>query len=317
MYSDKIFVMARLLCVLYILLISHSVKAGGDSAFYFTTSDSVRLYVRVAGNGSPCLFLHGGPGNTSNYFEALPVAKLMEQKMQLIYFDQRGGGRSASSKDSNYSIRRMEMDIEEIRNFLKIKKWSVIGHSFGGVIMTAYARDYPGNIRSLVYAHCMLDAKTALESHINNGIRLLKEVNDDFVVDKQLSPFNQMMSVHAELAKKGIEYKIMFRSQHEKDIDDSLISASTPHFNQDFQRFVWNMHEYMKIDYSVYTKDITCPVLVIAGKKDYAIGPDNYKSWKFPDMKLVLYDGGHDSFQEEPHWFADKVINFLDANNTQ
>ncbi len=47
----------------------------------------------------------------------------------------------------------MGMDIEELRNFLKIKKWSVMAHSFGGLIMTAYAKDYPEKIQSLVYVN--------------------------------------------------------------------------------------------------------------------------------------------------------------------
>ncbi len=45
-----------------------------------------------------------------------------------------------------------------------------------------------------------------------------------------------MMNVHAEMAKHGIEYKFMFRSQDQKNLEDSLIGAATPHFNQDFQR---------------------------------------------------------------------------------
>ncbi len=284
-----------------------------DSSYYFTTSDGVRLYVRTAGHGDPCLFLHGGPGLTSYYFEALPVAKLMEKKMHMIYFDQRGGGRSSSAKDSNYSVERMEKDIEEIRESLKIKKWSIMAHSFGGLIMTAYAKDHQESIRSLVYVHCTVDIQSSLKSHIDNGIKLLREVGDTFGVDRRLSPFNQMMSVHGELAKKGIEYKIMFRSQRAKDIDDSITNAATASFNQDFQHRIWTLKDYW-IDFGVYTKDISCPVLIIAGTRDYAVGPGNYKTWQFKDRRVVLYDGAHFSFLEEPVWFADKVLPFMESN---
>ncbi len=299
----------------FVLLISmFSLKVQGqDSTYHFTTSDGVSLYLRTAGHGVPCLFIHGGPGNTSNYFEALPVAKLLEQHVRMIYYDQRGGGRSASAKDSNYSMKRMEQDIEEIRNFLEIKKWSVIGHSFGGLIMTAYAKDYPENIQSLVYAHCSLDINAVLHSHINNGIRLLKEVGVEYRPDSRLPLFNQMMNVHSEMAKYGIEYKIMFRSQQEKNIEDSLIGAATPHFNQDFQRFVWTMKDY-QIDYAVYTKDIPIPVLIITGKKDYSVGPDTYKTWHFKNSEVLFYEAAHVSFQEEPNWFADHVLPFLEKN---
>jgi proline iminopeptidase len=284
-----------------------------DSTYPFRTSDGVNLYLRTAGKGIPVLFLHGGPGNTSHYFEGLPIAKLMEQHVRMIYFDQRGGGRSASAPDSNYSMKRMELDIEEIRKFLQIEKWSVIGHSFGGLIMTAYARDYPIYIRSLVYLHCTLDLKSALLSHISNGIRLLKESGVNYQPDKSLPLFNQMMNVHAELAEHGIEYKIMFRSQREKDIEDSLINSATPRFNQDFQRFVWHMKDY-STDYSSYTYYIDCPVLIITGKKDYAVGPDTYLAWHFKNSRVLFYEAAHVSFQEEPQWFASHVLDFLKKN---
>jgi hypothetical protein len=42
--------------------------------------------VHVAGKGQPCLFVHGGPGSTSYYFEAMPSAALVEKKLSMAYF---------------------------------------------------------------------------------------------------------------------------------------------------------------------------------------------------------------------------------------
>jgi proline iminopeptidase len=304
-------VVRLVVCPLFLLFSIRSISQ--DSVYHFVTSDGVPLFLRTAGTGESCLFIHGGPGNTSHYFEPLPAAKMLEQHLHMIYYDQRGGGRSASAKDSNYSIKRMELDIEEIRNFLNIKTWSVIGHSFGGLIMTAYAKDYPGHIRSLVYLHCSLNLNSVLHSHIENGIRLLKEAGVVYEPNKELPLFNQMMNVHAEMAKQGIEYKIMFRSPGEKNIEDSLIGSATPHFNQDFQRFVWKLDDY-QMDYAIYTKDIVCPVLIITGKKDYAVGPDTYKTWHFRNSRVIYYDYAHVSFQEDPVWFAEHVLSFLQSN---
>lgn len=36
-----------------------------------TTSDGVKLYTNVKGDGIPCLFIHGGSGQGSNYWEKL------------------------------------------------------------------------------------------------------------------------------------------------------------------------------------------------------------------------------------------------------
>src|SRR5688572_28488350 len=109
--------MKKYLTVLFLCAFARAANAT-DTTFYFTTSDKVRLYVRTAGEGEPCVFVHGGPGSTSYYFEAMTSARLLEQKLQMIYFDQRGSGRSDSSLTGNYSADRFSKDIEELRNFL-------------------------------------------------------------------------------------------------------------------------------------------------------------------------------------------------------
>lgn len=114
--------MRRLYYILVIVFLTKTTN-GQNKDFYFTTSDSVKLYVHIAGKGKPCLFIHGGPGLTSYIFEVTPAAKLIEQKLHMIYFDQRGSGRSSSALNADYSMHRMEKDIEELRTFLKINKW--------------------------------------------------------------------------------------------------------------------------------------------------------------------------------------------------
>ncbi|RYZ61167.1 MAG: alpha/beta hydrolase, partial [Chitinophagaceae bacterium] len=96
--------------LLTLLLFCTKFLLATDSTFYFTTSDSVRLYVRVAGSGQPCLFVHGGPGSNAYYYEAMAGAPVIEQKLQMIYFDQRGSGRSDSAANRNYSLPRMLQD---------------------------------------------------------------------------------------------------------------------------------------------------------------------------------------------------------------
>jgi proline iminopeptidase len=73
------------------------------------------------------------------------------------------------------------------------------------------------------------------------------------------------------------------------------------------------MKDY-QIDYAVYTKDIPIPVLIITGKKDYSVGPDTYKTWHFKNSEVLFYEAAHVSFQEEPNWFADHVLPFLEKN---
>ncbi len=70
--------LVRGLRVLLLLLSSSLAARAGQlpgGQHNFTTSDSVRLYVRVAGQGQPCLFVHGGPGAGSQAVEVLAGAR--------------------------------------------------------------------------------------------------------------------------------------------------------------------------------------------------------------------------------------------------
>ena len=58
---------------------------------FVLTSDSVELYVNIKGNGTPCLYIHGGPGSGSYWVEKFFGSEL-EQHFKMIYLDQRGVG---------------------------------------------------------------------------------------------------------------------------------------------------------------------------------------------------------------------------------
>ena len=284
-----------------------------DSTFYFTTSDQVKLYVRIAGKGKPCLFVHGGPGSTSYYFEAMDGAPIIEQQLQMIYYDQRGAGRSDSAANRDYSLSRMLQDMDELRHHLKIQKWSLMGHSFGGILLTNYALQYPKNVAALLYINATVNMQASLQSHIDFGKNELglqdnKELNDES------KPLIQRVSlVHNMLSEKDIWYRLMYRNAWEKKYNDS-VTLSAGKFNRDFANQCWGVEAYWK-DYSAQTTTITCPVFVMTGDKDYAIGQQHYKSFRFPKQTTVHYIGGHAPFQEEPQWFAEKILSFLPKIN--
>jgi proline iminopeptidase len=282
-----------------------------DSTFYFRTSDSVKLLVRVAGTGKPCVFVHGGPGSTSYYFEALQAASLIERHMQMIYFDQRGCGRSDSAASNDYTLQRLEKDIEELKMALGFRQWMVMGHSFGGIIITNYAHDYPQSVAALMMVHGTVNMQASMGSHLDFGLTELELKDQSAFRDSTMPLQERVWKVHDKLTEKNLWYKLMFRNPFEKQLSDS-ITFSIGQFNRDFANKVWNVSDYWK-DFSQLTSSIYCPVLVITGDKDYAIGPQHYKNFRFPKQNVAHYIGGHASFQEEPQWFSEKVISFVNA----
>ncbi len=289
-------------------LLSATFGMAQDSTFYFTTSDSVQLYVRVAGKGTPCVFVHGGPGSTSYYFEAFEGAKMMEQQMQMVYFDQRGCGRSDSAANNNYSLARLEQDLEELRTALGYKKWAVMGHSFGGIVITNYAAHYPRSVAALYMLHGTVNMEASMRSHLEFGLKELNMTQHAVVSDTTKALNEKVWAVHDELTKQNMWYKLMFRNAAEKVINDS-VTFSVPRFNRDFANKVWGVPDYWT-NFAPLTRSVKCPVLVITGDKDYAIGTRHYQDFLFPKQTVVHYIGGHASFQEEPQWFAEKILAF-------
>lgn len=299
----------RKLILFSLLCIFFNAAKATDSTFYFTTSDSVKLFVRVAGNGEPCLFVHGGPGSTSYYFEAMPSAKLLEKELKMIYFDQRGSGRSDSSMIGNYGIERMSKDIEELKSFLAINKWHVMGHSFAGIILTDYALSYPRSINSLMYINATLNIKSSMQSHLDFGVKELGLHDDTLLANTNIPVEQRVWKVHEKLTEKDMWYKLMYRNAFEKKLNDS-VTMMIGKFNRDFANKVWGIAEYSK-DYTKETPKILHRALVMTGERDYAIGINHYKTFNFPNKQVVHYIGGHAPFQEEPQWFAEKVLAFV------
>lgn len=279
-----------------------------DSTFHFTTSDGVKLFVRVAGEGRPCVFVHGGPGSTAYYFEQMPSASLIEKKLKMVYFDQRGAGRSASASNGDYSLARMIQDIEELKTALGYKQWDVMGHSFAGILMTNYARQYPKSVSSLMLINVTVNMTSSMNSHLDFGLKTLGITDQREYRDTTRPLIQRVGMVHNGLTEKNLWYKLMFRNAYEKKYSDS-ITLSVGNFNWEFGQKVWENKEYFA-DFAPLTASIKCPVLAMVGDQDYAIGTEHYKSFRFPRAKVVHYIGGHAPFQEEPQWFAEKILDF-------
>ncbi|HWR51096.1 MAG TPA: alpha/beta fold hydrolase, partial [Bryobacteraceae bacterium] len=116
---------------------------------HIKTSDGVDLFVTVRGHGTPCLYLHGGPGSGSHWLEKFS-GEMLERNFQMIYLDQRGTSRSTSPPNGDYSMDRMVRDFEEVRVALGIHQWLTLGHSFGGILQVGYAQRHPEVVQGLL-----------------------------------------------------------------------------------------------------------------------------------------------------------------------
>jgi len=117
---------------------------------FVDVGDGVRLWTAEEGKGSPVIVIHGGPGMDHGSLAAdlAPLAK----HHRVIYYDQRGGGRSTLPADSSLlTIDHHVQDLEALRQHLGLEKVTLIAHSFGPAIAAQYAIRYPEHVERMVF----------------------------------------------------------------------------------------------------------------------------------------------------------------------
>jgi proline iminopeptidase len=117
---------------------------------YLPLSDGHSMFYEQSGNleGTPVLFLHGGPGGGCS---PLHRSLFDASRCRIIMFDQRGCGRSLplGTLENNTSA-DLVADIERLRIHLDLDRWLVTGGSWGAGLALAYAAAHPEACTGLV-----------------------------------------------------------------------------------------------------------------------------------------------------------------------
>src|ERR1700722_8727791 len=94
------------------------------------------------------MVIHGGPGGDHSGFK--PSFSPLAARMQLVYFDHRGQGRSAAADPATYTLDENVEDMEALRRHLGLGPIVSIGTSYGGMVAMAHAARYPDAVSHLV-----------------------------------------------------------------------------------------------------------------------------------------------------------------------
>lgn len=104
-----------------------------------TATTSVPLYWCRYGDPTapPLLMLHGGPGAHHDYM--LPQFLRLAASHQLVFYDQRGGGRSRDTGPSGVGWQQHVDDLAHVIRELSLEPLTIIGYSWGGLLALLYA----------------------------------------------------------------------------------------------------------------------------------------------------------------------------------
>lgn len=138
--------------VLGVALVLSPIAARADGAKRAPLNGVVQWW-RVAGGRhrtTPLIVVHGGPGGNHWNFER-SAGLALEKSRTVVYWEQRGSGRSQAPADANdYSVPILVDDLEALRKKLGARSIDLLGYSFGALLAAEYTLAHPQRVRRLV-----------------------------------------------------------------------------------------------------------------------------------------------------------------------
>lgn len=253
----------------------------------------------------PTAFLvHGGPGGDHTSYKA--GLSDLSQKMQLVYFDHRGQGRSARGPKETYTLENNVEDMEALRQYLGLDKIIVIGGSYGGMVALSYAIKYPQNLSHLIVIATVSDYRfleKAKQFIAEKGTDEQKKYAEllwagNFKDEAELKAYFQVM---APL------YSVTYNPEAKNQSDNRTI-YSVDAINQAFGGF---LRTYNILD---QLHKITAPTLVIGGRHDWICPPEFSEeiAAAIPNSDLRIFENsGHLIRVDEPQALKDAIAGFI------
>lgn len=109
--------------------------------------NGVEIFVRYKGRGPEVVVLHGGPG--ADYTSLLPQFDALSTARRLIYYDQRGGGRSRAPGGTPLGWQQHVSDLTRLLDHWQIGAADIMGYSWGGLLALLFAAAHRDRVASL------------------------------------------------------------------------------------------------------------------------------------------------------------------------
>jgi proline-specific peptidase len=273
--------------------------------------------VREIGVGPPVVVIHGGPDFDHGYL--VPEVDQLARSCHLIYYDQRGRGRSPAGADPpRVSMADEVADLERIRVASGLRSMALLGHSWGGLVALEYALAHPDRVTHLVLMN------TAPASHAG-ATALFAELARRRGPDDQARMDEIRRSADfaaGDLAADAAYYRIHYGSTlRDPALLDALVdrlrrSSSAPGvrvaraIERQLLAATWSNPDY---DLIPQLARLRVPILVVHGDDDLvplSVAKEIVDA--LPDASLVVIaETGHFGYLERPDAVLGTIAEFL------
>lgn len=329
-----------------LLFLAHG-RAWAMDTDYKEKINGTMLHFRVRGTdkANPYLvILHGGPGFSSHMFYGWGTS--LETALNVVYLDQRGSGESERLKIANpaaatpaeikdYTVANLLKDIEGVREFLKVDKWYVLGHSWGGMLGLEYVTTRPEHVLGYIHIDGLISQPMAQDAILDRAQAKWQPAADSPDNAKKQEAQKQLKFIATIRAMKPGEERLrltfgfiyaMFgelyyakpeaMAQGNRQIAEAIKPYHVPFTalmaNEPAVALVANDHYASRDDTPLLSK-VAVPTLIINGKQDGLITPKmaELAHANIKASRLEIFDDcGHFPFIEQPKKTTEAILQF-------
>jgi proline iminopeptidase len=292
--------------ILYLLVGSQLATAQTEG---FLSNEGAVIHYRTYGKGDPLLIINGGPGMNSNGFATL--ADSLSSDRMVILYDQRGTGKSTLPGISNKTISMKGMldDLEVLRKGLHINRWTILGHSFGGMLASYYAANYPERVNALILSSSGgIDLE--LLQYVNRNIQQRLSEKDRQSLEYWNNKIAGGDTSHAARLQRGMALApaYLYHPKYISQVAERLTQGNTL-----INNLLWDDMRTIHFNCADSLATFSKPVLIIQGKQDIIEEKTARKAQSIlKNSQVVLLDHcGHYGWLDSPTLYFKNIRQFL------
>lgn len=252
----------------------------------------------------PIMAINGGPGLSHKYMIQNDVWPRLAEKRQVVFYDQRGTGKSTRVlPGASQTIDAQVADLEVVRAHFGFERIDIVGDSYGGFLAMAYAIAHPEHIHKMILSDSAPPA-------MKDIVHLLPQVFPD--IEEEDAELQKKLGDTNEAAQKSLvnHFRMIFYS--EDLLRTYLANIGDIGYMPSVGAAVDQSAE--KMDMTQELPKFKFPTLIITGRYDMNVAP--LTAWRMykaiPGAKIEIFSkSGHLPSYEEPDKYVQVVNAFL------
>ena len=276
--------------------------------------NGVDHFYRIVGDGEPFVVIHGGPGMYHD--ELYPFFLDFARSHQVVFYDQRGNGRSLMSAidSTNFNVELLVDDLEQLRIAFGIEKLNLIGHSWGGLLAMYYAVEHPEKVKRLItVSSAPVNTELLIQCYNNQVSRFTEE---EWTEVQELWESEGYLAGDPEVLNKAMRMSEGVLFHDKANIDRYMAAAAFDSVTAKNAVVLNDLARDIKLNIHVQDRlsQIQCPTLIVHSQQDFIVpAAPRLANELISNSELVLLEGsGHYPHVEIPEALFGAIESFIE-----